>query len=112
MHNIQPCQTIRFALQDDGRYPLKPCGLQLYSRLRIVQQSIERNIKLWPNAELQKLLRLLVIIDELKPRYQQIKRLYKWIFRVNRVLRQNKSRKYEKVRHVLNWICFCVLMIS
>lgn len=90
------CQTIRFALQDDGRYPLNPGGLQLYSRLRTVQQSIERNIKLRPNAELQKLFCLLSILDELKPRYQQIKRFYKWIFRVNRILRQNKSKKYKK----------------
>ena len=90
------CQTIRFALQDDGRYPLKPGGLQLYERLQTIQQSIERNNKLRPNTELQKILRLLSILDELEPRYKQIKRLYKWIFRVNRILRQNKSKKYKK----------------
>jgi hypothetical protein len=90
------CQTIRFALQDDGRYPLKPGGLQLYSRLQTIQQSIERNNKLRPNAELQKILCLLSILDELKSRYQKIKRLYKWIFRANRILRQNKSKKHKK----------------
>ena len=90
------CQTIRFALQDDGCYPLTPGGLKLYTRLKTIKQSIERNNKLQPNAELQKLLRLLSILDELEPRYQQVKRLYKWIFRVNRILRQNKSKKHKK----------------
>jgi len=90
------CQAIRFALQDDGCYPLKPGGLQLYSRLQIIQQAIERNNKHCPNAELQKLLRILFILDVLKPRYNRIKRLYTWIFRVNRILRQDKAKNRQK----------------
>ena len=90
------CQTIRFALQNDGCYPLDPGGLKLYTRLNTIRQSIDRNNKHHPNTELQKLFRILSILDVLESRYRQVKRLYRWVFRVNRVLKQNKSKKHQK----------------
>ena len=87
----QYCQTIRFALQDDGCYPLAPGGLRLYNRLKTIQQSLNNINQTSPNPELSKLLKKLVILDELEPRYQRIKQLYHLVFKVNRILKQKKS---------------------
>lgn len=85
---LQYCRAIRFALQDDGCYPLEPGGLKLYRRLRTIQQSLQRDYRVHPNAELEKLLRKLSIVDELKPQYRRIKRLYALIFEANSILKQ------------------------
>jgi hypothetical protein len=87
----QYCQTIRFALQDDGCYPLSPGGLRLYNRLKTIQQSLNNINQTSPNTELSKLLKKLAILDELEPRYQHIKQLYNLIFKVNRILKQKKA---------------------
>jgi hypothetical protein len=85
------CQAIRFTLQDDGCYPLEPGGLKLYRRLRTIQHSLELDYRVHPNLELERLLRKLSIVDELKPQYRRIKRLYALIFEVNRILRQEAN---------------------
>jgi hypothetical protein len=90
------CQAIRYALLDDGVYPLEPGGLRLYQNLQKIMQSIQRSNMSKPNAELEKLLKILSIVDDLKPRYRRVKRLYKLIFKVNRILGQKAS--VEKVR--------------
>ena len=92
---LQYCQTIRYALQEDGDYPLKPGGLKLYRRLRKIRQSIQRSNKLWPNNDLEKLLNVLNTLEEMKPQYRRVNRLYKLIFRANRILNQDVSA--EKV---------------
>lgn len=81
-------EAIRFALQDDGCYPLEPGGLKLYRRLRTIQQSLEQDNRVHPDLELEKLLRKLSIVDELKPRYQRVKRLQGLIFEANSILKQ------------------------
>ena len=40
---LQYCQVIRYALQEDGDYPLKPGGFRLYHKLRKIKQSIQRS---------------------------------------------------------------------
>jgi hypothetical protein len=92
---LQYCQTIRYALQEDADYPLKPGGLKLYRRLRKIRQSIHRSNKLWPNNDLEKLLNVLSTLEEMKPQYRRVNRLYKLIFRANRILNQDASA--EKV---------------
>jgi hypothetical protein len=87
----QYCQTIRFALQDDGCYPLAPGGLRLYNRLKTIQQSLNNINRTSPNTELSKLLKKLAVLDELEPRYQRIKQLYSLVFKVNRILKQKKA---------------------
>lgn len=90
------CQAIRFALQDDGCYPLEPGGLKLYHRLRRIQQSLTLDLKVHPNLELEKLLRKLSIVDELKPQYRRVKRLQCLIFEANNILKQSvNSGKVE-----------------
>lgn len=90
---LQYCQAIRHALQEDGNYPLKPGGLKLYRRLRKICQSMQRSNKLWPNSDLEKLLKVLNILDEMKLQYRRTNRLYKLIFRANRILSQDVSSK-------------------
>ena len=92
---LQYCQTIRYALQEDGDYPLKPGGLKLYRRLRKIRQSLHRSNKLWPNSDLETLLNVLNIIEEMKLQYRRVNRLYKLIFKANRVLSQDATA--EKV---------------
>jgi hypothetical protein len=92
---LQYCQAIRYALQDDGDYPLKPGGLRLYRRLRSIKQSIQRSNNLQLNIYFERLLRVLSIVDELKPRYRRVNRLHKLILRANRILGQ--KAKAEKV---------------
>jgi hypothetical protein len=82
------CEAIRFALQDDGCYPLEPGGLKLYRRLRTIQRALEQNNKVNSTPELDKLLRKLSIVDELKAQYRRIKRLYAFIFEANRIFKQ------------------------
>ena len=93
---LQYCKAIRFALQDDGCYPLEPGGLKLYRRLRAIQQSLQLDNKVHPNLELEKLLRKLSVVDKLKPQHRRIKRLYALIFEANRILKQDaKAEKVE-----------------
>ena len=96
---LQYCRAIRFALQDDGCYPLEPGGLKLYRRLATIQQSLQLDNKVHPNHELEKLLRKLFIVDELKPQYRRTKRLYRLIFEANRILKQDADS--EKVQEEL-----------
>ena len=93
---LQYCKAIRFALQDDGCYPLEPGGLKLYCRLRAIQQSLQLDNRVHPNIELDKLIRKLSILDELKLRCRRIKRLYALIFEANHILEQ--EAKSEKVQ--------------
>jgi|SRR5208282_2707465 len=86
---LQYCLAIRYALQEDGDYPLKPGGLRLYRRLRKIKQSIRRSNNLCPNSDLENLLRVLRIVEELKLQYRRVNRLYKLIFKANRVLSQD-----------------------
>lgn len=85
---IKYCEAIRFALQDDGCYPLEPGGLKLYLRLRTIKQSLEQDYRVHQDIELEKLLRKLSIVDELKPQYRRVKRLQGLIFEVNSILKQ------------------------
>jgi hypothetical protein len=78
-------------LQDDGCYPLEPGGLRLYRRLKTIKQSLEHDNKVNPDPELEKLLRKLAIVDDLKPQYQRIKRLYRLIFEANHILKQDAT---------------------
>ncbi len=88
---LQYCQTIRYALQEDDDYPLKPGGLKLYRRLRKIRQSIQRSNKVWPNSDLEKLFNVLSILEEMKTQYRCTNRLYKLIFRANRILSQDET---------------------
>ncbi len=90
---LQYCVAIRFALQENGCYPLEPAGLKLYRRLRTIEQSLQRDNKVHPNPELEKLLRKLSIVDELKLQYRRIKRLYALIFEANRILKQDACQE-------------------
>jgi hypothetical protein len=92
---FQYCKAIRFALQDDGCYPLEPGGLKLYRRLREIQRSLQDDNKVQPNDDIDKLLRKLSIIDEMKPQYRRIKKLYGLIFEADHILNQHGSS--EKV---------------
>jgi hypothetical protein len=90
---LKYCGAIRFALQDDGCYPLEPGGLKLYRRLRTIQQSLEHDNKVNPNPELDKLIRKLSIVDELKAQYRRIKRLYAFIFEADCIFKQVANSK-------------------
>lgn len=93
---LQYCKAIRFALQDDGCYPLEPGGLKLYHRLKAIEKSLQLDNRVHPNFDLDKLLRKLSIVNELKPQYRRIKRLYRFVFEANRILGQNAiSEKVE-----------------
>jgi hypothetical protein len=89
------CQAIRFALQDDGCYPLEPAGLKLYRRLKTIQQALKNDDEIHPNPELEKLLKKLSIVDDLNSQNKRLNRLYKLIFEANRILKQDSSS--EKV---------------
>jgi hypothetical protein len=76
--------------------PLEPGGLKLYLTLGLIKQSIEHNNNLHPDSDFAKLLKVLCILDELKPKYQRISRLNKFIFEANRILSQKATA--EKVQ--------------
>ena len=88
---LQYCQAIRYALLDEGEYPLEPGGLKLYRTLRQIKQSLEHNNKLQQDTCLEKLLKVLGKVDELKSRYRRVRRLYKLIFKANVILKQEAS---------------------
>jgi hypothetical protein len=93
---LQYCEAIHVALRDDGIYPLKPGGLRLWRCLRKIQQSIQKSNKLQPDSNLERLLKVLSIVDDLTPRYRRVRRLYKLIFEANAILGQ--EAKAEKVQ--------------
>ena len=92
----QYCEAIYVALRDDGVYPLKPGGLRLWRCLRKIQQSIQKNNKAEAHADLERLLKVLSIVDELELRYRRVRRLYRLIFEANTILRQEE--KADKVQ--------------
>lgn len=88
---LKYCQAIRYALLEDGEYPLEPGGLKLYRTLREIKQSLERNNKLQRDSCIEKLLKILSIVDRLKSRYRRVRRLYTLIFKANAILKQQES---------------------
>ena len=81
---LQYCKAIRFALQDDGCYPLEAWRFEALSQAQ-EDSAVTSNLttKFIQTSDLEKLLRKLSIVDELKPQYRRIKRLYTLIFEAN-----------------------------
>jgi hypothetical protein len=96
---FQYCRAIRFALQDDGCYPLEPGGLKLYRRLKAIQQSLQRDNTINSNPKLEKLLKKLSIVDELKSQYRRIKLLYRLIFEANQTRPRLFIVQFKKVQN-------------
>ena len=89
---LKYCQTLRFALQDDAKYPLSPAGTKLYTRLQILKQSLMQNQTIQTHTLLSALLDKLSALEDFEPKYRRIRRLYALVHRATNILNQNVPR--------------------
>lgn len=73
------CLAVRTCLNQDGKYPLDPPGLQLYENLEQIATSIDRCLEQKPSSELHSLKKILSVVPSFKSTYQRLKTIFDWI---------------------------------
>jgi hypothetical protein len=81
------CLAIRTVMGDDGKYPLEPPGVKLYENLQLISNSIERANQARPSSLLQKLLRMLTVLNLFEKEYKQLILLFNWIRQIAHLLK-------------------------
>jgi hypothetical protein len=85
------CLAVRTVMRDDGKYPLEPPGLQLYQKLQLIAASVERVLAAQPSALLNKLLRMLTVVHQFQPAFEQLVLLFSWIHHIAHLLEADPS---------------------
>jgi hypothetical protein len=73
------CLALRTCLNQDGRYPLDPPGVQLYEHLHQVAVSVDRCLHHHPSSELKSLKKILSILPTFERGYQHLKTIFETI---------------------------------
>lgn len=73
------CLALRTVMNDDGKYPLEPPGIQLYERLEKIRGSVSTCQRTRPSPLLGRLVTLLAVVDRCRATYGQVKQVYGWI---------------------------------
>jgi hypothetical protein len=99
------CAAVRSALTDDGRPPLSAPGLKLHGRLEQIAASLDR-IEVQAGSlpgRLQRLRQLLRKgLEETASLWPAVRRAYRWVKRVARLLANEPQRSARQVRRGLS----------
>lgn len=76
------CQAIRTVMRNDGKYPLDPAGLELYTKLEKIAASLERAIEARGSKLLERVLRLLTVLGSFTDEFERVTTAYAWIYEI------------------------------
>lgn len=82
------CLALRTVMNDDGKYPLDPPGVQLYERLASVRESLSHCQQTRSSQLLARLITLLTVLDGWRETFERVKRIYGWIRGIAGLLNQ------------------------
>lgn len=82
------CLALRTVMNDDGKYPLEPPGIQLYERLEKIEKSLSACQRARPSKLLGRLITLLAVVDRWRTTYERVQQVYGWIRGVAHLLNQ------------------------
>jgi hypothetical protein len=86
------CLAIRTVLHQDGKYPLEPAGVTLYQRLQLIATSLQRTLAQRPSLHLQRLHRLLLVINQYAGECAWLSTAFGWIHHLARLLQSAEPR--------------------
>jgi hypothetical protein len=76
------CQAIRVVMRNDGKYPLDPAGLELYTKLGKIASSLERAVAARESKLLSRLLRILTVLGAFVSTFERVSTAYEWIYQI------------------------------
>src|SRR5262245_16927782 len=79
-------EAIRAVMRQDGKYPLDPAGITLYTKLTKIEASIQRVQAMNPSKLLARLLRILTVLTTFQQSAQQVASAYEWIWKIAHLL--------------------------
>jgi hypothetical protein len=85
------CLAIRTVMRDDGKYPLEPPGVQLYQKLQLIAASVDRVMGAHPSNLLNKLSRMLAVLNLFQKEFEQLGMLFSWIYHIAHLLHAETS---------------------
>jgi hypothetical protein len=85
------CLAIRTVMRDDGTYPLEPPGVKLYQQLQLIAASVERVMVAHPSALLNKLSRMLSVLNVFQKAYEQLVIRFSWVYQIAHLLKAQTS---------------------
>jgi hypothetical protein len=86
------CLAIRTVLHQDGKYPLEPAGVALYHCLQLIVASLQRALVQRPGSLLQRLLKLLGVVNQYAEEYARLSTAFGWIHHLTRCLQSAEPR--------------------
>lgn len=79
-------EAIRVVMRQEGKYPLDPAGITLYTKLTKIEASIERVQARTPSKLLARLLRILAVLTTFEESFRRVASAYEWIWKIAQVL--------------------------
>jgi hypothetical protein len=98
------CQAIRVVMRHDGKYPLDPAGLELYSKLEKIAASIERSIAARGSKLLERVLRILTVLGSYTGEFERITTAYAWIRQIAHTLEVEGVRASTAQRRLERYV--------
>lgn len=86
------CVALREVMRDDGKYPLEPAGLTLYTKLHQIRLSLGNALTQRASAKLQRLRTILDIITMYTQDYARLVVAWSWIHCLAHLLNQGMTR--------------------
>jgi hypothetical protein len=98
------CQAIRVVMRNDGKYPLDPAGLELYTKLEKIAASIERAIAARGSKLLERVLRILTVLGSYTDDFERITTAYGWIWQIAHTLEVEGVRASTAQRRLERYV--------
>jgi hypothetical protein len=86
------CIALREVLRIDGKYPLEPAGITIYDKLKKIDESLERAIKIQASEKLKRLRALLKFMAKMAKEYARLVIAWSWIHQLAHLLDQSSTR--------------------
>jgi hypothetical protein len=98
------CQAIRVVMRNDGKYPLDPAGLELYTKLEKIAASLERAIEARGSKLLERVLRILTVLGSFTDEFERVTRAYAWIWEIAHTLEVEGVRAQTAQRRLERYV--------
>jgi hypothetical protein len=97
------CLAIRTVMRDEGKYPLEPPGVQLYQKLPLMAASVERVRVAHPSNLLNKLARMLAVLNLCQKAFEPLVLRFSWIYHIAHLLNA-ETRREEAQSPLLTYV--------
>ena len=98
------CQAIRVVMRNDGKYPLDPAGLELYTKLEKIAASLERAIEARGSKLLERVLPILTVLGSFTDEFERITTAYAWIWEIAHKLEVKGVRAQTAQRRLERYV--------